>query len=94
MEKNVAAIPYDKKFLEQQSIIAWFGEFSRVSILRNLKLDVINLGYSKEAIKIADKCNPRLDKTERKVLRRMMQNIFINLNSLIITYFPKTKLNI
>ncbi|WP_299367903.1 hypothetical protein [Winogradskyella sp.] len=71
--QNVTCVPYDKKVLEKKNILNRFGEFSNVSFLKQVSLETLNHGYSKEAMAIAKECNPELSKEEQKILRQILQ---------------------
>ncbi|MUU77653.1 hypothetical protein [Winogradskyella endarachnes] len=75
-ENNVFAIPYDKEILNSRNKLSYFSEFSKINILENLDEDFSNIGYNKEAVKIAEACNPHLNSIEKKTLRSLLQENF------------------
>jgi len=66
---------YEKQYLpDQDSLIDSFASIIKSSALQKVRMKKShNVGYDRDTLEIARLCNPYLEQSERKILRRILQ---------------------
>lgn len=75
---NVHVLPYDRAVFSRYSVVRLLNSVIQSKVLAMLEdRDVINknVGYSPASIAIAEKINPHLSDSQRRIFRQILQNV-------------------
>lgn len=77
-DNNVHVLPYDRSVFSGYSVVSLLNTVIRSTVLEKIENnDIIskNVGYSPAAFTIAESINPKLSVSQKKILRRVLQDV-------------------